>query len=349
MLNDRRKLVLRAVVEEYVSTAQPVGSRTLVERYGLNCSSATVRSELSALEDSGHLAQPHTSAGRIPTDLGYRSIVDDYLGDESDAGADLSGQTPSTPDSHDPLAAASSLLSEQTRCLGLAAAPSIESATVTRVDLLALTDRRALFVLITDTNQVLNRTIELPQPTTPEELASVERSLNAARRDKQTRDIASLRSALADQSAQRGSTAVARAMETVIDEVLDALREVDSTRLRYRGFASLLAHPEFHDADRLAGLVALLDDGLHMLEAISSTADISPVSVRIGHENTHDGLHDVSVVVSPYWVGGSSGIVGVIGPTRMEYRATIGAVRRTAQRLSDISPKDTPDSIRRED
>lgn len=187
---------------------------------------------------------------------------------------------------------------------------------------------------------MLNRTIDLPDPTTPEELASIERALNAALRQKQPRDIVRLRRALAEQSTSRNSGSAARAMEAVIDEVLDALREVDSTRLRYRGFASLLAHPEFQDADRLSGLVSLLDDGLDMLDALGAGDDFAPVSVRIGHENAHYGLHEVSVVISPYRVGTSAGIVGVIGPTRMQYRSTIGAVLRTADQLSDSAEKE---------
>lgn len=344
MLNERRRLVLKAVVEEYVSSAQPVGSRTLVERYGLSCSPATVRSELSALEEYGHLVQPHTSAGRIPTDLGYRSVVDGYLASlesEPSAAMDDEGMRAASEVS-ELLGAASASLSRHTNSLGIAIGPSIETARVMRVDLLALGDRRVLFVLITDSGQVLNRQIELPQAITPEEVAAVERTLNAALRSKQPRDIARLRAALIDvPGAPTGdgayTPAALQAMAAIIDEVIDALREADSSRLRHRGFASLLAQPEFHDSGRLGALVQMLDDQLDMVQIFVDEDGRAgmPISVRIGHENRHVGLDEVSVIISPYRSGSSQGVVGVIGPTRMDYKRAIGAVKATADRLTD--------------
>lgn len=345
MLNDRRRQVLKAVVEEYVSSATPVGSRTLVERHGLTCSPATVRAELSALEEYGHLIQPHTSAGRIPTDLGYRSVVDSYLASfESEPGESPRDTTlDSANEVTELLGAASASLARHTNSLGIAIGPSIETSRVMRVDLLALGERRVLFVLITDSGQVLNRQIDLVQPTTPEEVAAVERTLNASLRNKQPRDIARLRAALievpASASGEGGYTPAAiQAMAVIIDEVIDALREADGSRLRHRGFASLLAQPEFHDSGRLGALVQMLDDQLDMVQVIVNddlTSAGNPITVRIGHENQHAGLGEVSIIISPYRSGSSQGVVGVIGPTRMDYRRAMGAVRATADHLTD--------------
>lgn len=345
MLNDRRRLVLKAVVEEYVSSAQPVGSRTLVERYGLACSPATVRAELSALEEYGHLVQPHTSAGRIPTDSGYRSVVDGYLASfEEDPTSELrDGSLDTTSEVTELLGAASASLARHTNSLGIAIGPSIETARVMRVDLLALGERRVLFVLITDSGQVLNRQVDLAMTITPEEVAAVERTLNASLRSKQTRDIARLRAALVElpgsAHGEGGYTPAAiQAMTVIIDEVIDALREADGSRLKHRGFASLLAQPEFHDSGRLGALVQMLDDQLDMVQVIFDDGGASaedPISVRIGHENRHVGLGEVSVIISPYRSGSAQGVVGVIGPTRMDYRRAIGAVKATADRLTD--------------
>lgn len=345
MLNDRRRLVLRAVVEEYVSSAQPVGSRTLVERHGLTFSPATVRAELSALEEYGHLVQPHTSAGRIPTDLGYRSVVDAYLASfEPESNDDIRDTSlDSASEVTELLGAASARLARHTNSLGIAIGPSIESSRVMRVDLLALGERRVLFVLITDSGQVLNRQIELAQPTTPEEVAAVERTLNASLRSKRTGDIVRLRAALVDvPGASPGEggfpPSALNAMTVILDEVIDTLREADGSRLKHRGFASLLAQPEFHDSGRLGALVEMLDDQLDMVQVIisedaNSTDD--PITVRIGHENRHAGLGEVSVIISPYRSGSSRGVVGVIGPTRMDYRRAMGAVKATADELTD--------------
>ena len=352
MLNERRHQILRAVVEEYIASAQPVGSRPVVERYHLNCSPATVRSELSALEEFGHLAQPHTSAGRIPTDLGYRSVVDGYLsaleGRSGSPAVIASGSASAVDPSigratelSELLGAAANTLARHTHSLGIAIGPSIVAATVVRVDLLSLAPRRALFVLITDTGQVLNRHVDVPAETTPEELAAIERSLNASLSQKKAGDIARVRAALSEQVHAAGDGAQ-RTMLAVIDEVLDALREADSHRLKHRGVGSLMAQPEFTGSERLAPLVDLLDDGLRVLEVLADDAPSlgssdgrGAISVRIGSENPHDGLGEVSIVVSPFFHGDSRGVVGVIGPTRMDYRRAIGAVRTTAERIEE--------------
>lgn len=353
MLNERRHQILRAVVEEYIASAQPVGSRTVVERYHLNCSPATVRSELSALEEFGHLAQPHTSAGRIPTDLGYRSVVDGYLSAlESRSGAvgDASVSDGASAAPHremgrsaelsDLLGAAAQTLARHTHSLGIAIAPSISGATVVRVDLLSLAPRRALFVLITDTGQVLNRHVDVPAETTPEELAAIERSLNAALSQKKAGDIARVRAALSEQVHAAGD-GVQRTMLAVIDEVLDTLREADGNRIRHRGVGALMAQPEFTGSERLAPLVDLLDDSLRVIEVLGGGSAESvahgsgAISVRIGSENKYDGLDEVSIVVSQFAHGDARGVVGVIGPTRMDYRRAIGAVRTTAERIEE--------------
>ena len=331
MLNERRRRVLGALVEEYIASATPVGSKTLVDRYELGCSPATVRNELSILEETGYVVQPHVSAGRMPTDTGYRSFVDDLIekGDTALGEGDVSSRLQHLGEVDELMRETSSALTELTKCLAVVIAPSVSLARVKRVDLLSMAPRRALFVLITESGQVVNRSVELTEDTSPERLAEVERALNAAFDGKRASEIRPLRSALG--ASEAGSTLIVR----IVDEMLDALDEADRDRLFHVGVPALLSQPEFHEADRVRPLIEFLEDGISVLEALSEALASPDLMVRIGHENRRAELGNISIVATNYGVGGSDGVVGVIGPTRMDYSRAMAAVRAVASGLSD--------------
>jgi len=336
MLNDRRRRVLQALVEEYVSSATPVGSKTLVARYDLGCSPATVRTELSILEETGYVMQPHVSAGRMPTDTGYRSFVNDLLerGDTSTHGdVDTAGMHHAA-EVDDLMRETSAVLTRLTNCLAVTIAPSVTISRVKRIDLLSMSPRRALFVLITESGQVVNRSIELANETLPERLSDIERALNAGLLGKRAREIAPLRDTLGGlQSAiDDADGLVAR----VIDEILDSLAEADRDRLYHVGVPALLGQPEFHDAEAARPLIEFLEDGLAVLEALSDVLSHRGLVIRIGHENRRAELGNVSLVATNYGSGSADGVVGVIGPTRMDYHRTISAVQAVADGLEDV-------------
>lgn len=332
MLNERRRRVLRALVEEYVASASPVGSKTLVDRYELGCSSATVRNELAILEETGYLVQPHVSAGRLPTDIGYRSFVDDILESGTPAFDDRRFEAAR-------LAAASELdelihrttvvLTELTDCLAIVLAPSIALARVKRIDLLSLGPRRALFVLITDAGQVVNRVIMMSREVPPSRFAEVEGLLNAQLTGKRAEEVRLLRTSL--EHGRDADGLVSR----VVDEILEALDEADRDRLHHVGVPALLAQPEFHDSTRASSVLGFLEDGIAVLEALSEALGKREITVRIGHENRRAELDNVSIVATNYGTGTSDGVIGVIGPTRMNYPRAMAAVRVIADSLSD--------------
>lgn len=332
MLSERRRRVLQALVEEYIASATPVGSRTLVERHDLGCSPATVRNELAILEETGYVVQPHVSAGRLPTDIGYRSFVD-VLAESDLAAADIEAMRGAVRGSafelDDLMRETSVALTQLTNCLAVVLAPSVTMTRVKRIDLLSLAPRRALFVLITESGQVVNRTVELTADAVPERLAEVERSLNSAFDGKRAAEIRPLRSALEDASGEDGLVAL------VVDEILDALEEADRDRLYHVGVPALLAQPEFQHAGRARPLIEFLEDSIAVLEALSAVLSSTGVSVSIGHENRRVELGNLSIVATNYGAGDADGIVGVIGPTRMDYQRAMTAVRVVADGLSD--------------
>lgn len=330
MLNERRRRVLSALVEEYIVSATPVGSRTLVDRYELGCSPATVRNELSILEETGYLVQPHVSAGRMPTDTGYRDFVDRLL-EHLDATETSPAALAPAAEIDDLMREASAMLTRLTDSLAVVLAPSVSLARVKRVDLLSMAPKRALFVLITESGQVLNRHLELAEAVTPERLAEVERALNASLDGKRADQIRPLREALL----ASGGGEADGLLDLFLGEILSALQEADRDRLFHVGVPALLAQPEFHDADRARPVIETVEDGLAILSVLSDALSSERLSVRIGHENRRAELGGVSIVATHYGTSDSDGVVAVIGPTRMDYGRAIGAVRTVAEGLSD--------------
>ncbi|MDP2233569.1 MAG: heat-inducible transcriptional repressor HrcA [Actinomycetota bacterium] len=334
MLPDRRRLVLKALVEEYITTGQPVGSKNLVDRYGITCSPATVRNELAALEENGYVFQPHISAGRIPTDAGYREFVDDLL-----VGPEVSDSIHSeelrrrqmalATEVDDLMLRTSTVLSHVTHYVAVVLAPTISLVRIRRIDLLSMSPHRALIVLITESGQVVNRHIELAESIAVDRLAEVERALNASLDGKRAAEVRPLREALDPEVPGDGLVA------GVLDGIIECLEEADRDRVHHVGVPELAALPEFAQTSRLRPLLGLLEDGLAMLDTLSEVISSGGLTVRIGSENTRSELGDMSLVVTGYGTSQADGIVGVIGPTRMDYQRTISAVRSVAEDLSD--------------
>jgi heat-inducible transcriptional repressor len=270
----------------------------------------------------------------MPTDTGYRSFVDDLLSHADTSESPERLPEPSKPAEIDDVMRDTTVaLTRLTRCIAVTIAPSITVARVKRLDLLSMAPRRALFVLITEAGQVVNRSIELPMKVAPERLAEIERALNASVVGKRACEIRPLKQAL-DQGAGE-PVGDGPLLTRVVEEMIDALEEADRDRLHHAGVPALLAQPEFHDADRARPLIEFLEDGIAVLDSLSEALSSRELTVRIGHENQRVELGNVSIVATAYSAGSAEGLVGVVGPTRMDYQRTIGAVRAAALNLSD--------------
>lgn len=332
MLNDRRRRVLQALVEEYITSATPVGSRTLVDRYGLGCSPATVRSELSILEETGYLVQPHVSAGRVPTDTGYRSFVDDLL---SEGDTELDEATRNevrvrAAELDDLMRETSVALTRLTDCLAVVLAPSAAAATLKRISLVSMAPSRVLLVVVTDDGRVMNRHVELGEDVSTERLSDVESALNAALIGKRARDVRKIRDVVG--AAFPGD----HVMLNAVDDVASCLDEAARDRAHHHGgVPALLAQPEFADSMRITPLIRTIEDQLAFLEEFADTAGSRNPTVRIGHENHSADLGHVSVVAANYGTAASDGIVAVLGPTRMDYARAIAAVKAVSEALDE--------------
>lgn len=338
MLSDRRQRILGALIEEYVSCALPVGSRTLTERYQLGVSPATVRNDLSALEDAGYITQPHTSAGRVPTDAGYRAFVDELLGSE-----DLMAVSPgsgvveelrqSATELDELLERTSAALSRLTDCLSIVAAPSLFSAHIRQISLISLSNRQALIVVVTEDGQTANRSLCFSEDVSAEQLSEAQSRANELLAGKTFAEPG------AEHERMRVVVAGDPLLRYVIDEVLLCVQENGMGRAHKLGLGSLLTKPEFSDSAALAPVVDMVEDSTALLSMLDQATEGScargELLVRIGAENPASALRPVSVIAGTYGRGEGEGIIAVIGPTRMNYSGVIRAVRTAQVVLND--------------
>ena len=335
MLSERRQKVLRALIEDYIEYALPVGSRTLTERHHLGVSPATVRNDLSALEDAGFIQQPHTSAGRVPTDAGYRTFVDELLlsglAEEERPHRDMVEELRSSASELDALMErTSAALARLTNCLSVVMAPSVFAGRIRQITLVSLSDWQAIVIVVAEDGQVVNRTITFTEEVTADELAGAQNLLNRVLVGRSARDV---RRSLDANTVEALSDPL---VQLIIDEVIDCLGESDGNRAHSLGISSLLRQPEFSDAKALLPVMEVLEDDRVLLHTFDEAAqEGGPVMVRIGHENPASELAGVSIVACPYGRGEADGIVAVIGPTRMNYASAIRAVRAAQCVLHD--------------
>jgi heat-inducible transcriptional repressor len=332
-LSPRRREILRRVVEEHVATGQPVGSKALVERAGMHVSSSTVRSELAELEALGLLTHPHTSAGRVPTENGYRvyteELVDAIEGRPEPVALDVASVRHELEVT---LRATTETLSQATRLLALVSAPALEAASVRHVDVLQLQPRAVIVVVITSTGGVTKRVLELEQPVDPG-LVEWARTYLEEQVIGLRLGSATLRRRLEDPLLPPSERAFLGRLRTAfVDAVAD-----DGPQLFVGGAAGLLGDARGAELEACQHLLDVLERRAAVLELLSDALDPRRTVVRVGPEVDGGQLHDVSYVGTTYGLARRSlGSVALLGPLRMDYEKAIRAVRAAAFELSRL-------------
>jgi heat-inducible transcriptional repressor len=333
MLEDRRLAVLRAIVEDYVSTREPVGSKALVERHALGVSSATIRNDMAVLEEEGFIAQPHTSAGRIPTDLGYRAFVDRLSGVKPLSSAErraISDFLAGAVDLDDVMARSVRLLAQLTRQVALVQYPSLVQSTVLHLELVRLSETRLLLVLIADTGRVEQRSIDLPASLDEGDVQTLRARLVAAAIGERCSDLGERLQPVVDSFGSDLRPTVAAVAAGIMEATADSVEQ----RIVLGGTANLARYRDTF-AISLEPVLEALEEQVVLLRLLGEVS--ADMTVRIGHENPVEDLQGTSLVATGYGRGDSvvAG-VGVVGPTHMDYPGTIASVRAVAEYLSRI-------------
>ncbi len=335
MLDERKRAVLRAIVADYVRSREPVGSKVLVERHQLGVSPATIRNDMAILEEEGYITAPHTSAGRIPTDKGYRLFVDHLVElrplSQSERRA-IQTFLAEPVDLDDAVERTVRLLAQLTKQLAVVQYPSLSRSTVRHVEVVCLSARRVLVVVIAESGRVDQRIVEVDTELDQESLVQVRDRVNRMVSGCDVAEVETRLAGFADahpEVEQATLTAIAAA-------VAEAATERREDRLVYSGTANLAR--EWDDfGNSLDRVFEALEEQMVLLRLMGEVSATQDVRVLIGNENVDSGLTKASVVVSGY---GTDELVlaklGVVGPTRMDYPATMTAVQAVARYLGRI-------------
>ena len=337
-LDPRSQQILRAIIEEYVITAEPVGSQALVDRYRLAVSSATVRNVMAELEEAGYLSHPHTSAGRVPTDAGYRLYVETIAPQISLAPVERLmirhqfGQVEFASEQWFRLAAAT--IAGATHAAGLATPAKPRSCRLRHIDLVATSTHPASLVVVLAEGSVKQELVPLDEPYDQNDLDDVAHLLNAELANRSARQVANRLTTLAGEpDAPPLALRVAQRIEKMMRE-FDAATVED---LFSDGLLNVMSEPEFSQSEKLRRVFAALQNRDYLGSLVARLASAGDVQVLIGTENDRAEMRDVSLVLATYGHPGRAlGVVGVLGPTRMAYPHAIGTVRFVSGLMNEL-------------
>ncbi len=338
MLDERKRLVLRAIIDNYIETAEPVGSRTIARKHDLGVSPATIRNEMADLEETGYLQQPHISAGRVPSDKGYRFYVDALMepyvfpGQELKRLRDEIAQAQLTPEHS--IHAAARLLALLTQSVSLIVAPSTDQLVFKHLQLVALEDTGILVTLVLHPGIVKNRLIRTKRDYSAEQITELSTALNQKLKGITYREL--------------GPTIFTEVIrdfgeigKVLVELILQGLAEDKGEQVYASGTVNILNQPEFRDVDRAIALFEALEEKEYLRSLLGSAAKSSGVQVAIGHENVSAAMQSCSLVTCTYYVGNDVvGTIGVIGPTRMDYARVVAAVNEVSNSLSALLTED---------
>ena len=341
-MDERKKKVLHAIIDDYIANAEPVGSRAVAKKYGLGVSPATIRNEMSDLEELGFIEQPHTSAGRVPSDKGYRYFVDHLMSREAltalETDAVRRALSVQMAEMDDFMRSCCSLIAKLTNYTTMVSSPRHGQGALQKLHLVAVNDYQVLVVMISSTGLVRHKLINVNQPISLDMLARIE-MLAAARLIGQEIGHLSYQyiQAVLSEIEQRQ-----RRQDEATELLKQILLQPGEHKVFTGGALNMLSQPEFRDPERLKGIFELLEEDDRVKDLLHSGGEDSagPLSVTIGAELDDAGMQDCSLVVAHYYINGEqAGSIGVLGPRRMSYPKTMSLMDFIAKEISKALSK----------
>jgi len=341
-LEGRKREILKAIIREHILTAEPIGSRTLAKTYDFGVSSATIRNEMSDLEDMGLLKQPHTSAGRVPTDKGYRYYVDVLMEHESKHPKNLQRSLARFYEDKKGIQGIISgmtrMLSQLTEYTTLISEPEMQKSSIKKMEIVKVAARTLLVVLITDSGIVNNKILKINHDVGSRELEYINKFLSNKLQDKELNSLdQDFFTSLEEELIKRID--ISRKLFEIISEELEKIITPADMRIFLGGTSYILEQPEFNDLENLKKVLNILDNEENLRELIKELPD-EDLEVKIGQENKIEAMKKCSIVYATYHLGDNAvGKIGVIGPTRMQYPQVISTVDFAADILGQIISK----------
>ncbi len=335
MLSERQRMILSAIVDDYVRSAEPIGSRSISKRGNVGFSPATIRNEMSDLEEMGFLEQPHTSAGRIPSNKGYRYYVDHLLHQdglnvqELDAMKILFAQK--IQEMEEVIQHVGSMLSNLTNYTSVVLGPEVFSNTLKHIQIVPLNETTAVAIIVTNTGHVENKTVTIPEGIAMSEIEKMVNILNARLKDV---PLLQFKSKLYNEISTELSRYVS-GYENLISVVESVLKNDEKDRVFLSGTTNMLIQPEFKDVDRVKHILDLFDEAPTLVKLFTPSAE--GIVVKIGSENSLEAINNCSLITASYSIGDKPiGTIGILGPTRMEYGRVISLLDHISKHLEIV-------------
>ncbi|NDL68211.1 heat-inducible transcriptional repressor HrcA [Anaerotalea alkaliphila] len=336
-LNERKLKILQAIIKDYLTTAEPVGSRTISKNYNLGISPATIRNEMSDLEELGFIVQPHTSAGRIPSDKAYRLYVDTMLElQKAEFGklVYLDQLLKSTGRIENLLKEIARLLAQETHYTTFVTTPQYRRAKVKNLQLIDLEEGKLLVVVVTDTNHIKNRTIRVDSRYDQTVLNRLSFQLNEQLYNLSLEEIGKERIESVKQA-----TGEDQIVGKILDALFEIIHEVDDMDIYTSGTTNILHYPEFADLDKASALMRSIEERDVFKDILNTTFDLEDgkVKISIGDENELPDLKACSLITTSYHIHGERvGAIGIIGPKRMDYYNTVYSLRCLIKNMDEL-------------
>lgn len=337
MLDDRKIKVLQAIIHSYITTAEPIGSRTISKKYNLGVSSATIRNEMSDLEDLGYLSQPYTSAGRIPSDKAYRLYVDKLMKDakvNNEMKMNIKQKLYQEIGELDQLIQKSAkILSGVTKYTSLAVAPQIKKTILKHIQLVPIDEYKILLVLVSESGIVKNSILRIDEAISPNQLNKISNFFNARLTGYTFEEIGNKIEEEIVKEMYDLSSIIKKVIPIISQSAFEGLNHVT---LFSDGVTNIFNFPEYNDISKAKSFISFIEDKDAVIDTLLNTG-FNDVEIKIGSENCYDEIKDCSVITATYKINGKTiGKIGVIGPTRMNYSEVISTVKSIAESLNEV-------------
>ncbi|MGN0166117.1 MAG: heat-inducible transcriptional repressor HrcA [Lachnospiraceae bacterium] len=341
-LDQRKQTILFAIIKNYLDTGEPVGSRTISKYGDINLSSATIRNEMSDLEEMGYITQPHTSAGRIPTDKGYRFYVDRMMSEKEQELSNLKVMLDKKEEKLDlVLKKAAKLIAEQTNYASMITTPTYTERKLKFIQLSAIDEETLLLVIVLDRNIIKNKMVKLSEPLSAEVVLKLNLMLNTFLQglDKNQISLGLI------QKMKEESLGYTSVVSDIIDSIAEVFEENDDVEMYTSGTTNILKYPELNESGNVTNLLSAIEDKSQLRELICSEnfqSGNGTIQVYIGNESQIEATKDCSVVTATYQIEeGVYGKIGIIGPRRMDYERVVDSLKNLMEELDDIFNKNS--------
>lgn len=339
MLDERKLKVLYAIINSYIISAEPIGSRTISKHYDLGVSSATIRNEMSDLEELGLLNKPHSSAGRVPSDKAYRLYVDSLLKldqfilDIHKKEKIKSILIKESKELDHILQNAAKVLSEITNYTALAISPQLKSSKVKHIQLVPIDDRQVLLVLVNNSDIVKNSILKLESPISYELLNTISNILNNRLKGLTFEEMIKV----LDNGILKELYEYRHILDRLIPVLGKSVGDIENIDLYYEGLTRIMNYPEYKDIDKAKSIISFIEDKDLLLDMLLNNSIKHDIDIRIGNENNYSQLKDCSIITATYSFGGKTiGKIGIIGPTRMDYYKLINTLKLFSVNITEI-------------